>query len=60
MIDKVSALTDGTEKDLIILQYRDVISWSRIVDMDNSKDREKITKEIVIRFAESIALWRLV
>jgi len=26
MIDKVSALTDGTEKDLIILQYRDVIS----------------------------------
>ena len=49
-----------TEKDLMILQYRDVISWSRIVDMDNNKNREKITKEIVIRFAESIALWRLV
>ena len=35
-----------TEKDLMTLQYRDVISWFRYVDMDNSKDREKIVKEI--------------
>ena len=34
------------EKDLMTLQYRHVISWSRYVNMDNSKDREKIFKEI--------------
>jgi len=33
-----------TEKDLMTLQYQ--ISWSRYVNMDNSKDREKIVKEI--------------
>ena len=35
-----------TEKDLMTLQYRNVISWSRYVDMDNIKGREKIAKEI--------------
>ena len=39
-------LIGNTEKDLMILQYRDVISWARYVDMENSKDREKIAKEI--------------
>ena len=35
-----------TEKDLMTLQYRNVISWPRYVDMDNIKGREKIAKEI--------------
>ena len=36
-----------TEKDLMTLQYHDVISWPRLdIDMNNSKDREKIAKEI--------------
>ena len=36
-----------TEKNLMILQYCDVISWLRYVDMDNNKDHEKIVKEIL-------------
>jgi len=33
------------EKDLTTLRYRDVISW-HWYDVDNSKNREKIAKEI--------------
>jgi len=72
VIDEDNAFIDERyRKGFKDLQYRDVINWSRYVDMDNSKDREKIgeiAKEIVdwlrrlrkrvIRFTESIALWR--
>jgi len=35
-----------TENNLMTLQYRDVISWHRYVDMNSSKNHEKIAKEI--------------
>ena len=37
---------NDTENDLMTLLYCDMISWHRHVDMDISKDRERITKEI--------------
>jgi len=35
-----------TEKDLMTLQYRNVISWHRYVDMNISKNHERIAKKI--------------